>query len=88
MPTDPPNDAQVVALNALAATLADQRLAERFLSLSGITPPDLKQRVTEPQFLAEFLQFLEANETDLVAIADRISVNPEQLVIARHRLET
>ena len=88
MPTDPPNDAQVVALNALAATLADQRLAERFLSLSGLTPPDLKHRVGDPQFLAEFLHFLEANEADLVAIADKISVKPEQLVIARQLLET
>ena len=88
MLTDPPNDAQVLALKALAATLADQRLAERFLSLSGITPPDLKQRAGDPAFLAEFLQFLEANETDLLAIAERISVKPEQIVIARNLLES
>jgi hypothetical protein len=88
MLTDPPNDAQVVALNALAATLADQRLAERFLSLSGLTPPDLKQRAAEPKFLAEFLHFLEANEPDLLAIADRISVKPEQIVMARNLLES
>ena len=88
MLNDPPNDAQAVALNALAATLADQRLAERFLSLSGLTPPDLRHRAAEPRFLAEFLHFLEANEADLLAIADRISVKPEQLVIARHVLES
>jgi hypothetical protein len=88
MRNDPPNDAQVLALNALAATLADQRLAERFLSLSGITPPDLKQCVGDPAFLADFLQFLEANETDLVAVANRISVKPEQIVIARNLLES
>jgi len=88
MQSNPPNDAQVLALNALAAALADQRLAERFLSLSGLTPPDLKQRLGEPQFLAEFLHFLEANEADLVMIADRISAEPEQLVIARHLLES
>ena len=88
MLNDPPNDAQVLALKALAATLADQRLAERFLSLSGITPPDLKQRAGDPAFLAEFLQFLEANETDLLAIAERISVKPEQIVIARNLLES
>jgi hypothetical protein len=87
MLTDPPNDAHVVALNALAATLADQRLAERFLSLSGITPPDLKQRAADPAFLADFLQFLEANETDLVTIAAAISAKPEQLVAARQQLE-
>ena len=87
MLTDPPNDAQVVALNALAATLADQRLAERFLSLSGLTPPDLKQRAAEPQFLADFLRFLEGHEPDLMDIAAAIGVKPDQLVEAREALD-
>ena len=87
MLNDPPNDAQVLALNALAATLAEQRLAERFLSLSGMTPPDLKQRAADPAFLAEFLQFLEANEADLIAIASAIATKPEQIVAARRQLE-
>jgi hypothetical protein len=87
MLTDPPNDAQVVALNALAATLADQRLAVRFLSLSGLTPPDLKQRAAEPRFLADFLRFLEGHEPDLIDIAAAIGVKPDQLVEAREALD-
>ena len=78
----------MLALNALAATLADQRLADRFLSLSGISPPDLKQRAGDPLFLADFLRFLEANDSDLIAIADRIAVKPDRLVIARNLLES
>jgi hypothetical protein len=88
MHSNPPNDAQVLALNALAATLGNQRLAERFLSLSGLTPPDLRQRANEPSFLAEFLRFLEANETDLVDIANSICAKPDQLVTARRLLES
>jgi len=88
MQSNPPNDAQVLALNALAATLADQRLAERFISITGLTPPDLKQCAAEPGFLADFLRFLEGHEPDLLAIADRISVKPGDLVIARHFLES
>ena len=84
---DPPNDAQVVALNALAATLADQRLAERFLSLSGLTPPDLKQRVGDPLFLADFLRFLEGHEPDLIDIAEVMQVKPDELIAAREALE-
>jgi hypothetical protein len=87
MVSEPPNDAHVLALNALAATLADQRLAGRFLSLSGLTPPDLKQLAADPAFLANFLRFLEGHEPDLLEIADRISVRPADLVIARHFLE-
>jgi hypothetical protein len=76
-----------LALRALGATLADQRLAERFLSLSGIDPPELRQRAADPALLVALLQFLEAHEPDLVAVADEIGVKPEALVAARLELE-
>ena len=82
-----PNDASALALRALAATLSDQRLAERFLSLSGIDPPDLRQRAGDPVLLAALLRFLEAHEPDLVAIAEELGVKPEALVAARRELE-
>ena len=81
------NDPTALALRALAATLADQRLAERFLSLSGIDPPDLRQRAGDPDLLAELLRFLEAHEPDLVAVAEELAVKPEALVAARRELE-
>jgi len=76
-----------LALRALGATLADQRLAERILSLSGIDPPELRQRAADPDLLVALLQFLEAHEPDLVAVADEIGVKPEALVAARLELE-
>ncbi len=81
------NDPMALALCALAATLADQRLAERFLSLSGIDPPELRQRAADPALLVALLQFLEAHEPDLVAVAQEIGVKPEMLVVARRELE-
>ena len=81
------NDALALALRALAASLADQRLAERFLSLSGIDPPDLRQRAADPALLAALLRFLEAHEPDLVAVAEDLGVQPGALVAAREELE-
>ena len=81
------NDPTAVALRALAATLGNQRLAERFLSLSGIEPPELRQRASDPRLLAAVLRFLEAHEPDLVAIAEELGVRPAELVAARHELE-
>ena len=81
------NDASALALRALAATLADQRLATRFLSLSGIHPPELRQRAADPDVLAALLRFLEAHEPDLVAIAGEVGVEPAALVAARRELE-
>jgi hypothetical protein len=80
-------DPSALALRALAATIADERLASRFLSLSGIDPPELRQRAADPALLVALLQFLEAHEPDLVAIADELGVKPEALVAARRELE-
>ena len=81
------NDAAVLALRALAATLSDERLAQRFLSLSGIDPPELRQRAAEPAVLAAFLRFLEQHEPDLLSVAGEIEVDPKALVAARQELE-
>lgn len=81
------NDPTAIALRALAATLGEQRLAERFLSLSGIEPPELRQRASDPDVLVALLRFLEAHEPDLLAIAEELGVKPVALVAARRELE-
>jgi hypothetical protein len=81
------NDPTAIALRALAATLGEQRLAERFLSLSGIEPPELRQRASDPDVLTALLRFLEAHEPDLLAIAEELGVEPATLVAARRELE-
>ena len=82
------NDAAaVLALRALAATLDEERLAQRFLSLSGIDPPDLRQRASDPDLLAALLRFLESHEPDLVTVAEGLGVKPDALVDARRELE-
>jgi len=82
-----PNDAETLALSALAAMLSDERRARRFLDLSGIDTDGLRERVGEPALLAAALRFLEAHEPDLVAVAAAAGVTPEELVAAREVLE-
>lgn len=77
----------VVALQALGATLSDDRRAMRLLDMSGIDPSDLRERAGEPALLAAVLRFLEAHEPDLLAVADAIGRKPEELVSARQALE-
>ena len=86
MADDPTNDA-AVALHALGWTLGDDKRAERFLALTGLTPEDLRDRLDEPQTLAAAIRFLEAHEPDLVACAEAIGVKPADLPEARRRLE-
>jgi hypothetical protein len=84
-----PNEADplTVALQALAATVSDEKRAQRLLDLSGLGPDDLRARATEPAVLAAVLGFLEAHEPDLVSVASEIGRKPEELVAARSALE-
>jgi uncharacterized protein DUF3572 len=88
MPGPTTNDAETLALNALAATLSDERRARRFLDLSGIETVELRLRVGEPQLLAALIRFLEAHEPDLIAVAEQVGVKPDALVEARRALES
>ena len=87
MPPPTPTDSETLALAALAATLDDERRAQRFLDLTGIGTDELRRRAGDSTLLAALIAFLEAHEPDLLFVAEDIGVMPEQLVAARHRLE-
>jgi hypothetical protein len=82
-----PNEAEALALAALAATLTDARRAERFLSLTGLSPDGIRLRVTDRAMLAACIGFLEGHEPDLIAVAEDLGVKPEELLRAKAVLE-
>ena len=84
---DETNDPETLALAALGWALADEARAQRLLALTGLSPADLRDRVSERTVLAAILGFLEAHEPDLVAAAEALRVPPSALVEARRRLE-
>ena len=86
MPRDN-HDSVTLALSALAATLGDERRAQRFLDLTGIGTDELRLRAAEPTLLVAVLHFLEAHEPDLLSVAEALGVQPEQIVEARRTLE-
>lgn len=75
-----------MALAALGWVLTDEDHAERLLTLTGITPEELRARLAEPAVLAEVLDFLLRHEPDLIACAHSLGVKPEALVAAHHKL--
>jgi hypothetical protein len=85
--TETPNDPVALALAALAATLGDERRAQRFLDLTGIGTDELKRKASDPALLSALLRFLEAFEPDLVDVAEALGVAPATLVEARRQLE-
>ena len=89
MLTPTTNDAEALALAALAATLTDERRARRFLDLTGLDADELRARAAagDRTLLAATLAFLESHEPDLMAVAEAIEVTPAALVAARAELE-
>ena len=87
MPLQTPNDPFALALAALAATVSDERRAQRFLALTGIETGELRRRAAEPALLSSLIAFLEAHEPDLVAVCEELGVKPEALVQARREIE-
>ncbi len=89
MLTPTTNDAEALALSAMAATLSDERRARRFLDLTGLDVCELRDRAVagDRSLLAALIQFLESHEPDLLAVAEAIGSTPAQLVAARSELD-
>ena len=89
MLTPTPNNAEALALAAMAATLSDERRARRFLDLTGLDAAELRERAMagDRSLLTATIAFLENHEPDLIAVADAIGSSPAELVAARGVLE-
>ena len=89
MLTPTTNDAEALALAAMAATLSDERRAQRFLDLTGLDASELRERALagDRGLLAATIDFLENHEPDLIAVADAVGSTPARMIAARAVLE-
>lgn len=85
-PDNATSDAQVLALQALAAIVGDDVLRERFLALTGVTGADVRERAGDPAFLGAVLDFAARHQPTLIQLAGLIGCTPEQLAAAARRL--
>lgn len=83
---DSVKDPAALALGALGWLLADERRAQRFLDLTGLTPDSLRERIGEPATHRAVFDFLSSHEPDLLGAADELGVRPETLLAAQQEL--
>ena len=83
-----PSDCEALGLTILAATLSDDRRAERFLALSGLSPDGIRARAGDRDVLAACVAFLEAHEPDLISVARALGLDPAAIVALRSELES
>ena len=85
-PAKPDQASDLLALAALGWILEDADRAERFLSLTGLSPDSLRDALEEPATLAAVLEFLANHEADLIRAAEALAVTPEELIEAMKEL--
>jgi hypothetical protein len=69
-------EAQVIALKALAFLANDAPRLSRFLALSGVNPGDIRQAAANPQFLAGVLNHLLQDESLLLTFTADEGLDP------------
>lgn len=80
-------DAEAVALHALAHVAGDDPLLSRFVTLTGCAEDDLRQRMGDPAFLAAILDFvLEDGDHTVIAVAEAAGIKPEMMIAVRAKL--
>lgn len=78
--------AEALALRALAYLAGDEDRFHRFLLSSGATADDVRRRAAEPDFLSGVIDHLLTDEALLVAFAEDAALEPSSVAAARWRL--
>ena len=78
--------AETLALQALAYIAGDEARLQRFLLSTGVTPDDVRRRAAEPEFLSGVFDHMLADEALLIAFAESAGLAPEKVAQARYRL--
>ena len=75
-----------MAVEALGFLAGDDERLERFVSLSGLNPGNLRAAAAQPRFLAAVLEYLTTDESLLVVFAANSGRAPEEVARAHAAL--
>jgi len=79
-------DAQAIALRALAYVAEEEDRLNRFLAASGIGQQDVSGRLSDPAFLAGVLDFVLADDKMTAEFVSHINIDPMLPRLARRKL--
>jgi hypothetical protein len=80
------NPEEIVA-QALNYLVAHEPMLMRFFNLTGLTAETIREVAESPRFSAFVLDHFLADETLLAQFTQSAGIRPEDLRLARHRLE-
>ncbi len=80
------HEAETIALNILNFLLNDEDRRQRFMTLTGMDPQDLRGNASDPAFLAGIVEYLLQDESLIYTFADEYNTPPDQPAIAHRAL--
>ena len=81
-----PEFGRSLAASALAFVAADPERLNRFLSLTGLGPHNLRDAAADPAFHGSVLEYMLADEELLLRFAAHSDLKPETVALAHHAL--
>ena len=80
------SQAEDIALKLFQGMACDDELMQRFLDMTGLSYDSLRQASQSSGFMLAVIDFISGNEHDLLALAERLKIKPEDIMHARHTL--
>jgi hypothetical protein len=75
--------AEKLAISALSYLAGEPERLGAFLAVTGIGPEAIRKAAADPAFLAGLLDYVAADESLLLAVAEHAGVSPETMERAR-----
>jgi hypothetical protein len=82
------DQASAVGLAGLTYLAGKEDAVAVFLRLSGLQPPDLRNRVDDPDLLLAVLEFLLTDDEIVMDFCRERDLSPRRIHLAQHVLET
>lgn len=79
-------EAEIIAVAGLSYLAAEPERIGRFLAVTGLGPENIRAASRDPSFFPALLDYLLANEAELVAFADEMNLDPSRIRAARDKL--
>ncbi len=80
------DEAEILALKAMAYLVGLDEMMERFSAVSGIAPDDMRARASDPEMLAGILEFFLYDEALLTEFCEAHDIPPDAPAQARAAL--
>jgi len=76
-------EAEMIGVAGLSYLASDPERIGRFLAVTGLGPENVRAAARDPSFLPALLDYLLANEKELVAFAEEMNLDPARVRAAR-----